>query len=384
MIAARERVHGGREGSGVRGQKLFARCTAAKLPVYCHAILAYLAFHEDLYRDGDGTPELIAWPSQDLIAARTGLSRPTVIKGLRLLERAGLLRIRTMPGAMAVANAPREYVLVCTKKDTLVPFRTAQRRVARKAVAPTAGQPFTPVMVNAIDHQRGQPPHATMVNAIDHDGQRSGGAMVNGVDPKYSGGNTQKIPNSLSLEAPRVPHTTRTPEPKALPPVLTPLDVCATLHRAAPGRFPVVEPRDLAHGHAVAIACLVRDYPDPAEWEALGAWLAAGGLRYRNDLGASWLASAHGARAVMPAVRAWQAAGQPTDSWHDGQSRGKRALAPAAAAYRRGHRESPYETGDLARLRASQQRATTDLATIAMVRACRARLGREALIGVAP
>jgi hypothetical protein len=258
-MTARERVQGGREGSGVRGQKLFARCTAARLPVYCHAIVAYLAFHEDLYRDGRGHLELVAWPSQDLIAARTGLSRPTVIKGLRLLEAAGLLRARTVPGAAAVANAPHEYVLVCTKVDKLAPFRPPSRRAVRKGVAHVTDLPSIPVMVNAVDR--------VMVNGVDHRGQRQRAGMVNGVDPNDSGGKIQEIPNSLSAASPRGLRPTDVPASAAPPPppTLAPRDVCAILHRAAPGRFPAVEPRDLAQGHVLALARLVRDYPAPAE-----------------------------------------------------------------------------------------------------------------------
>lgn len=168
MNAARERVAEGREGSGERAQKIQERCAAAKLPSYCDGILLCLLSHEAQFRDpATGRLELLAWPSQDLIAHRTRLSRPTVRKGLRLLEQAGILRARPAPGGV---NGHHEYVLVCTKGDQPPRFEHVSRRTGGAESALVGRQD-----ASALTPSAG--------NAVTLRGKRRSGSVGNAVAP---------------------------------------------------------------------------------------------------------------------------------------------------------------------------------------------------------
>lgn len=97
--------------------------------------------------------------------------------------------------------------------------------------------------------------------------------------------------------------------PKAPPLPFKPIDALTAIARHAGGRFLAGEERDLVGGVCIALTKAIRRYPTIAEWETLGAYLAAGGVTFPADLGPSWAASARGAEA-MAAARAWDAGGR--------------------------------------------------------------------------
>jgi hypothetical protein len=107
------------------------------------------------------------------------------------------------------------------------------------------------------------------------------------------------------------------PSPDGVPPPPTPTvddrlplkagEPLRVLAATSDGRIKPVEARDVSRGQAIALIAAIKRYPLRAEWERLGRWLAAGGLAYRADLGASWAASAALGDA-MAAARAWDGA----------------------------------------------------------------------------
>lgn len=87
-------------------------------------------------------------------------------------------------------------------------------------------------------------------------------------------------------------------------------DALRTLAVASGGRFVAGESRDMTGGVAVQITAAIRAYPDLAEWQTLGEWLAAGAMPWMPSLVLSWAGST-GLRSGMAASRDWHANGRP-------------------------------------------------------------------------
>lgn len=60
---------------------------------------------------------------------------------------------------------------------------------------------------------------------------------------------------------------------------------------------------------AKQLTAAVRAHPDLEEWSRVGRWLAAGGLKFRNDLSAKWLATTPETFAI---AAAWESRGAPS------------------------------------------------------------------------
>lgn len=68
------------------------------------------------------------------------------------------------------------------------------------------------------------------------------------------------------------------------------------------GRFAPGVDRDWTKGIRIAVAGLIRQYPNLDAWKTVGAWLAAGGEHFRGVVGPSWAAGTTMANAMALAM----------------------------------------------------------------------------------
>ena len=147
------------------------------------------------------------------------------------------------------------------------------------------------------------------------------------VAPKPSAGTVEPPALSLTLDEP-ARGKRRTAKPEAPPPFGIG-EAFEALASSALGRFSAGTPRDWTKGHRIAVAKVIRAYPTLDEWSVLGAWLAAGGDRYRGTLSVAWAASS-ALPDAMARARDWHAQGRPV---LDGHRQHSAPQAPPAPTY---------------------------------------------------
>lgn len=114
---------------------------------------------------------------------------------------------------------------------------------------------------------------------------------------------------SLAPSAPATvtPKPSREKKPAADPPPFSMAEAFDALATESRGRFVAGTERDWTKGYRIAVAKLIRAYPDLALWRRLGRWLAAGGDAFRGEVGPSW--AARSIPDAMARAAAWEAQG---------------------------------------------------------------------------
>lgn len=297
-------------------------------------------------------------------AIRYGID--TVSKALDELVAKGLVKANLGARVILVPNAPRynpcpnvkvlkgwlslwKNVPDCAEKYAYIKHLRASLDFSQEWSATAWGQTFDTVSVpsrygidtvsNSVAVAATEPPTEVIVpfalaGSADHDPKSTLGETTEGqrqtdenapgeapdaqpagvVAPKPSAGAVEPPALSLTLDEP-ARGKRRTAKPEAPPPPFGIGEAFEALASSALGRFSAGTPRDWTKGHRIAVAKAIRAYPTLDEWSVLGAWLAAGGDRYRGTLSVAWAAS-NALPDAMARARDWHAQGRPALDGH--------------------------------------------------------------------
>jgi hypothetical protein len=122
-----------RDCSGERGHKIIARCTRAKLPMACRAVVMRLLHFEGL--DEEKHTQYDVWRSQEGLAQDLGCGRSTVIRALKRLQKEGMVQ--------PVDRLPISGVVVWQVVDTTGDHRPVFHRLPQRWDSPTDASPRT-------------------------------------------------------------------------------------------------------------------------------------------------------------------------------------------------------------------------------------------------